>query len=187
VTANRQSRYSASTRQRHHQRKLFSPERAAVRPDPLGHHDIRTCIAQRIRPPGRVLEEERLLSPVPSKRRAMRRSCSDRSTRARSRTAASAARFPSVRRGLARAWVIGPMLAAPSNDRARDPTPATTCQFSFKPIGSQSRSRSVRRAWATKRWSWTHELRARKPEARADGRRETQSCSSASAQAMRSL
>ena len=32
----------------------------AVRRDPLAHHDVRTCIAQRDRPPGRVVEEERL-------------------------------------------------------------------------------------------------------------------------------
>jgi len=55
------SRWSASKRPRHHQRELFSPKRVAVRPDPLGHDNVRTCIAQRVRPPGRVLEEERLL------------------------------------------------------------------------------------------------------------------------------
>ena len=31
-----------------------------MRSGPLGHHDVRTCIAQRLRPPGRVLVEERL-------------------------------------------------------------------------------------------------------------------------------
>ena len=34
-----------------------------MRPDPLGHDDIRTRITQRVRPPSRVLKEERLLHP----------------------------------------------------------------------------------------------------------------------------
>src|SRR5690348_15324795 len=34
----------ASKRPRHHQRELFSPERAAVRSDPLFHDNVRTCI-----------------------------------------------------------------------------------------------------------------------------------------------
>src|SRR5215472_4835111 len=51
----------ASKRPRHHQRELFSPERAAVRSDPLFHDHVRTCIAQRGRPPRCVLKEERLL------------------------------------------------------------------------------------------------------------------------------
>src|ERR1019366_2662075 len=45
----------------HHQRELFSPECATVRPSSLNHDDICTCIAQRVRPPPCVLEEERLL------------------------------------------------------------------------------------------------------------------------------
>ena len=44
----------------HHQRELVSPERVAVRPGPLGHDHVRTCVAQRACPPGRVLVEERL-------------------------------------------------------------------------------------------------------------------------------
>jgi hypothetical protein len=51
---------SASKRPRHHQRELSLPQRGAVRRDPLAHDDVRTCIAQRGRPPGRVVEEERL-------------------------------------------------------------------------------------------------------------------------------
>ena len=51
---------SASKRPGHHQRELSSPQRVAVRRDPLAHDDVRTCTAQRDRPPGRVLEEERL-------------------------------------------------------------------------------------------------------------------------------
>ncbi len=51
----------AFKRPRHHQRELFSPERAAVRSGPLFHDNVRTCIAQRGRPPRRVLKEERLL------------------------------------------------------------------------------------------------------------------------------
>ena len=35
----------ASKRPRHHQRELFSPERAAVRSGPLFHDHVRTCIA----------------------------------------------------------------------------------------------------------------------------------------------
>src|SRR5579884_3191941 len=42
----------------HHERKLFSPECAAVRPDSLTHGDIRTCIAQRFRPFSCVPEKE---------------------------------------------------------------------------------------------------------------------------------
>jgi hypothetical protein len=52
---------SSSECPRHHQRKLFSPEYATVRTSPLIHGDIRICIAQRVRPPPCVLEEERLL------------------------------------------------------------------------------------------------------------------------------
>ncbi len=51
---------SSSERPRHHQRELFSPEFAPVRPSSLIHDDIRTCIAQRVRPPPCVPEEERL-------------------------------------------------------------------------------------------------------------------------------
>src|SRR5205814_8773587 len=51
---------SSPKRPRHHLRELFSPERVAVRSDPVGHHDVRTCIAQRGRPSGRILVEERL-------------------------------------------------------------------------------------------------------------------------------
>src|SRR5262249_24495583 len=51
---------SPSKHPRHHKRELFAPERAAVRPGPLRHHNVRTRIAQRDRPRGRVLEEERL-------------------------------------------------------------------------------------------------------------------------------
>src|SRR5215831_5427277 len=51
---------SRSKRPRHHQRELFAPERTAMRPGSLGHHNIRTRFAQRLRPPGRVLEKERL-------------------------------------------------------------------------------------------------------------------------------
>jgi len=40
----------ASKRPRHHQRELFSPERAAVRSGPLFHDNVRTYIAQ-TRPP----------------------------------------------------------------------------------------------------------------------------------------
>jgi hypothetical protein len=45
----------------HHQRELFSPECATVRPSSLIHEDIRICSAQRVRPPPCVLAEERLL------------------------------------------------------------------------------------------------------------------------------
>src|SRR6185437_11172433 len=51
---------SRSKRPRDHERELLAPERTAVRPGPLRHHDVRTRIAQRNRPAGRVLEEERL-------------------------------------------------------------------------------------------------------------------------------
>jgi hypothetical protein len=50
----------AAKRPRHHQRELFSPQRVAVRPDPLGHDNVRTRVAQRDGPAGRVLEKERL-------------------------------------------------------------------------------------------------------------------------------
>ena len=53
-------RGSAPERPRHHQRELFSPERVAVRPGPFGHDNVGTGVAQRDRPAGRVLEEERL-------------------------------------------------------------------------------------------------------------------------------
>ena len=52
---------SSSECPRHHHRELFSPECATVRSSSLSHDDIRTCIAQRVRPPPRVPEEERLL------------------------------------------------------------------------------------------------------------------------------
>src|ERR1700683_1565673 len=52
---------SSSEYPRHHQRELFSPECATVRSSSLLHDDIRTCIAQRVRPPPRVPEEEWLL------------------------------------------------------------------------------------------------------------------------------
>lgn len=45
----------------HHQWKLFPPECATVRTGSLIHDDIRTCIAQGVRPPPGVLQEERLL------------------------------------------------------------------------------------------------------------------------------
>jgi len=45
---------------RHHKWELSSPEGVAVRREPLDHYDLRTCIAQRDGPPGRVVEEERL-------------------------------------------------------------------------------------------------------------------------------
>jgi len=51
---------SRSKRPRHHERELLAPERTAVRPGPLRHHNVRTRIAQRDCPPGRVLKEERL-------------------------------------------------------------------------------------------------------------------------------
>ena len=44
-----------------HQRELFSPECAAVRPSSLIHDDIRISSAQRVRPPLCILQEERLL------------------------------------------------------------------------------------------------------------------------------
>src|ERR1700683_4253474 len=52
---------SSSECPRHHQRELFSPEYATVRPGSLIDDDIRICITQRVRPPPCVLEEERLL------------------------------------------------------------------------------------------------------------------------------
>src|ERR1051326_509602 len=52
---------SSSECPRHHQRELFSPECATVRPRTLIHDDICICIAQRVRPPPCVLQEERLL------------------------------------------------------------------------------------------------------------------------------
>src|SRR5579872_4761396 len=52
---------SSSERPCHHQRELFSPECAAMRPGSLIHDDIRTGVAQGVRPPSGVLEEERLL------------------------------------------------------------------------------------------------------------------------------
>ena len=51
---------SAPEGPRDHGGELGLPERIAVVPDPLGHHDVRAGIAQRVRPPGRVLEEPRL-------------------------------------------------------------------------------------------------------------------------------
>jgi hypothetical protein len=51
---------SASKRPRNHQRELDCPKWVAVIADPLRHHDVRAGIAQRVRPPGRVLDEERL-------------------------------------------------------------------------------------------------------------------------------
>jgi hypothetical protein len=50
----------ASKRPCNHQRELACPKRVAVIPDPLRHHDVRARIAQCGRPPGCVLEEERL-------------------------------------------------------------------------------------------------------------------------------
>src|SRR6516225_2825343 len=52
---------SPSERPRDHQRKLLLPEGIAVRPRPLVHHDVRTCVAQCAPPPSGVLEKERLL------------------------------------------------------------------------------------------------------------------------------
>jgi hypothetical protein len=51
---------SRSKRPRHHERELFTPECTAVRSDPLRHDNVRTRIAQRDRPPRRVIEEKRL-------------------------------------------------------------------------------------------------------------------------------
>jgi hypothetical protein len=45
----------------HHQRKLFSPECTTMRSVSLIHDDLRTRIAQRIRPPPCVPEEEWLV------------------------------------------------------------------------------------------------------------------------------
>ena len=36
-----------SKRPRHHERELFLPECVAVRSDPLGHNDLRICVAER--------------------------------------------------------------------------------------------------------------------------------------------
>jgi hypothetical protein len=41
---------SASERPRHHQPELLSPERVAVRPGPLGHDNVRSCVARCVRP-----------------------------------------------------------------------------------------------------------------------------------------
>src|SRR5262249_37430288 len=49
-----------SKRPCHHPRELCLPECVAVRAGPLLHDNVRTCIAQRVLPPSRVLEEERL-------------------------------------------------------------------------------------------------------------------------------
>jgi hypothetical protein len=46
---------------RHHQREFFSPKCSTVQSSSLIHDDIRTCIAQRVRPPLCVPDEERLL------------------------------------------------------------------------------------------------------------------------------
>jgi len=59
-TADERRDASSSKRLRHHQGELFLPERIAVRPGTLLHDNVRTCIAQRVRPPSSVLEEERL-------------------------------------------------------------------------------------------------------------------------------
>lgn len=59
--ASGRSRRSAPERPCHHQRELFSPERAAVLSVSLDHGNVRVCIAQRIRPPRRVVEEELFL------------------------------------------------------------------------------------------------------------------------------
>ena len=50
----------SSKRPRHHQWELSSPQCVTMRRDPFAHHDVRTRIAQRDRPPPRVVEEERL-------------------------------------------------------------------------------------------------------------------------------
>jgi len=51
VTAGERRDASLPKRPRHHQGKLFLPERVAVRPGPLIHDNIRTCVAQRVRSP----------------------------------------------------------------------------------------------------------------------------------------
>ncbi len=72
---------------RHHQRELFPPEWATVRSSSLMHHDIPTCIAQRVCPSSCVLEEERLL-------------CAGHEVCARKRTRHSAGRLvTAARRG----------------------------------------------------------------------------------------
>src|SRR5579863_9237070 len=52
---------SSSERPGRHEWELAPPERAAVRSLPFGHHDVRPCRTQRLRPAGRVLQEKRLL------------------------------------------------------------------------------------------------------------------------------
>ena len=59
-TAEERRDASLSKGPRDHEGKLFLPERIAVRSGPLMHDNIRTCDAQRVRPPSRVLEQERL-------------------------------------------------------------------------------------------------------------------------------
>jgi hypothetical protein len=51
------ARFSWSKRPRQHQRELLLPERVAERAEPLSHDSVGTCIAQRVRPPSRVLPE----------------------------------------------------------------------------------------------------------------------------------
>src|SRR6202161_4576958 len=75
----------ASECPRHHRRELFSPECATVRSGSLIHDDIRTCIAQRIGPPPRVSEEERLLC-------ATDKVCARKRTRHNARRLVTAAR-----------------------------------------------------------------------------------------------
>ena len=58
---------SRSKRPRHHQRELFAPERTAVRPGPLRHHNVRTRIAQRAH---RVAFSRKNGSSVPATRYA---------------------------------------------------------------------------------------------------------------------
>src|SRR6202050_5792432 len=76
---------SSSECPRHHQRELFSPECTTVRSVSLIHDDLRTRIAQRIRPLFCVPEEERLLY-------ASDKICSRKRTRHNSRRLVTAAR-----------------------------------------------------------------------------------------------
>ena len=70
---------------RHHQRELFSPECATVRPGSLIHDDIRMCVAQRVRPPPCVRQKERLLC-------ASNKVCARKRTRHKARRLVTAAR-----------------------------------------------------------------------------------------------
>src|SRR5215469_9501088 len=84
----------------HHQRELFSPECATVRPSSLIHEYIRICIAQRVSPPPCVLQEERLLC-------ASDKVCARKRTRHNSRRLVAAARRGAKDRTID-AWVPKP-------------------------------------------------------------------------------